>query len=90
MKNIACKIASLGARALRVKEIEELDKKFILIEEQTGEKIYPSAGSSSNINTKRYLKLFRKQNPTLDFPAFVRTKWNNVKLIDIKYHKTIK
>ena len=36
---IACKIASLGARALRVKEIEELDKKFILIEEQTGEKI---------------------------------------------------
>jgi ribonuclease HII len=83
----ACKIASLGARALRVNEIEEIDNKFVLIERSTGEKIYPSSGSSSNSNTEKYLKLFRKQNPTLDFPLFVRRKWNNVKLIDKKYPK---
>jgi ribonuclease HII len=83
----ACKIASLGARSLRVNEVKELDKKFVLIEGTTGEKIYPSTGSSSNSNTEKYLRIFRKQNPTLEFPSFVRKKWNNVKLIDIEYLK---
>ena len=83
----ACKIASLGARSLRVKEIEKLDKEFFLIEETTGEKIFPSTGSSSNSNTKKYLEIFRKQNPTLEFPSFVRKKWTNVKLIDRIYSK---
>ena len=83
----ACKIASLGARALRSNEIEELNNKFVLFEEQTCEKICPSVGSPSNSNTEKYLKLFRKQNPTLDFPPFVRKKWKNVKLIDIEYPK---
>jgi ribonuclease HII len=83
----ACKIASLVARALRVKEIDELNKKFVLVEESTSKKIYPNSGSSSNSNTEKYLKVFRKQNPTLDFPSFVRKKWNNVKLIDRTYPK---
>ena len=83
----ACKIASLGARYLRIKEIEEINTKFVLVEESSGKKIYPDAGSPSNINTEKYLKLFRKQNPTLDFPHFVRTKWKNVKQIDNKYPK---
>ena len=83
----ACKMASLIARALRLKEIEELDKKFALVDEATGEKIYPSSGSSSNRNTEKYLNLFRKQNPNSDFPLFVRKKWTNVKLIDRIYAK---
>ena len=86
-KYTACKIASLGARYLRINEIKEIDNEFVLIEESTDEKIYPGAGSPSNSNTEKYLKLFRKQNPTLDFPDFVRKKWNNVKQIDNKYPK---
>ena len=77
----ACKIASLGARALRMSEIDEIDERFVLIEEITGKKFYPSSGSSSNSNTEKYLKLFKKQNPTLEFPEFVRKRWNNVKSI---------
>ena len=82
-----CKIASLGARFLRINEIEELNKRFVLVEESTGEKIYPRSGTSSNKITERYLKLFRKQNPNLEFPSFVRMKWKNVKKINNKYQR---
>ena len=83
----ACKIASLGARYLRINEIREIDNEFVLVEESTGEKMYPGAGSPSNPNTKKYLKLFRKQKHDLEFPHFVRKKWKNVKLIDNEYPK---
>jgi ribonuclease HIII len=83
----ACKIASLGARALRVDELEELDNKFSLVDESTGKTIYPSSGSASNSNTEKYLIVFRKQNPSSDFPSFVRNKWGNVKSIDMEYPK---
>ncbi len=75
----ACKIASLGARDLRINQIEKLDKEFELIDNCTREKIYPGAGSASNENTNKYLKTFKKQNPTLDYPFFVRQKWKNIK-----------
>lgn len=85
-KYTACTEASLGARALRVIELEELDKKFAL-DKSTGKKIYPGSGSSSNIDTKNYLMLFRKQNRYSDFSLFVRKKWSNVELIDIEHPK---
>ena len=83
----ACKIASLGARYLRIKDIKEINHEFVLVEESSGEIIVPGAGSPSNINTEKYLELFRKQNTDLEFPSFVRKKWKNVKEIDNKYLK---
>ena len=83
----ACKIASLVARAFRANEIEKLNTRYVLIEDSTGDKVYPCSGSSSNNNTDKYLILFRKKNPYSDFPLFVRKKWNNVKSIDTKYPK---
>jgi ribonuclease HIII len=83
----ACKIASLVARYARVNELENINKKYRLVDERTNSEILPGAGSASNPLTSRYLIEHRRQNPFSDFPPFVRKKWNNVKEIEKSYPK---
>jgi len=83
----ACKIASLVARYARINEVDNINKKYKLIDERTNCNIIPGAGSASNTQTKRYLIEYRKQNPYSNFPPFVRTKWRNVQQIEDEYPK---
>lgn len=87
MKYIASSLASLVSRRARLLDMERLSKENIIINPENGEKIFFQSGSPSNSETEKYLIAYRKLYPFSDFPSFVRTKWGNVREIELRIPK---
>lgn len=83
----ACKLASLVSRYSRLNELDNINRKYRLMDNIENCDLIPGTGSPSNSQTIRYLIEYRKQNPFSNFPSFVRKKWKNVQEIDSKYPK---
>lgn len=84
-KYVACKVASLVARISRKMNVENINNKYRLKYQNENSQtidVIPEAGSPSNLNTNRYLTIFRRQYPYANLPPFVRTRWSNVKLFE--------
>ncbi|HLC37355.1 MAG TPA: hypothetical protein VJJ53_01075 [Candidatus Nanoarchaeia archaeon] len=87
-ENYVCAmLASVVARRARFKHMEDLRNDNILIDPETGNKVFFESGSPSNPEVENYLKTFRKLYPHSDFPSFVRMKWKNIQELDFKYAK---
>ena len=71
----ACKVGSLVARRSRLEEIETNNNKYLIIDETTKERTIPGSGAVLNPDTEKYLIRYRKDNPSSQFPRFVRKKW---------------
>lgn len=84
---VASSLASLVARRARLLEMKKLSQENVLIDPDTGKRVYFISGSASNEETKLYLITFRKLFPYSDLPPFVRKKWANVKTIEEEYPK---
>ena len=85
----ACKVGSLVARRSRLEEIETNNNKYLIIDETTKERTIPGSGAASNPDTEKYLIRYRKDNPSSQFPRFVRKKWSNVMKIDISNPRNV-
>ena len=83
----ACKLASLVSRYSRLNELDDINKKYRLVDNRKNYDLIPGTGAPSNSQTIRYLIEYRKQNPFSHFPSFVRKKWKNVQEIEKKYPK---
>jgi ribonuclease HIII len=83
----ACKLASLVSRYSRLNELDDINRKYRLVDNMKNCDLIPGAGSPSNSQTIRYLVEYRKQYPFSNFPSFVRKKWKNVQEIENKYPK---
>lgn len=82
-----CKVASLVSRYARLKELDDINRKYKLVDNIKECGLTPGTGSPSNSQTVRYLIEYRKQNPFSNFPSFVRKKWKNVQAIESRYPK---
>jgi ribonuclease HIII/rRNA-processing protein FCF1/DNA-directed RNA polymerase subunit RPC12/RpoP len=79
--------ASIIARKARNTEIATIAFYNSLIDPDTKETIPFTSGSPSNPLTEKWLVAYRKINPYADFPAFVRSKWKNVRDIERRFPK---
>jgi len=86
---LACSLASLISRRARLIEMDYLSKENIILDPQTGEKVFFNNGSPSNPETEKYLITYRKLYPFSDFPPFIRTKWGNVREIETRFPKQV-
>ncbi|UCD20615.1 MAG: hypothetical protein JSW08_02455 [archaeon] len=80
----AVKLASIVARQIRLSKMEELNRLNTLYDNKKS--ISFGKGASNDI-TGKWLRVFRKSHPSLEFPDFVRKKWSNVKEIEQRYPK---
>jgi len=87
MKYTATALASIVARKARFTEMGRLSSENIIIDPESGKKVFFQSGSPSNPETKEYLVSYRKLFPYSDFPIFVRKKWKNVQEVERRFPK---